>query len=157
MFLTLFVYYSADPVAIAVYKKVDNKVYTLKDISQIDNINLPFKNDGKALGLWQTVDFIPIKAKFIPGTKQSKYNTPLLSLSFLPNGKMIVSWADNSLGNQTWTKGYALFCRGGREDVACHYDIQNIDGKDYIYLEWKSGDYTFGNRITHKYVLEKIS
>ena len=160
MFLTMFDKYSNEKVGVAVYRKVDNKIYTLKDISHIDNLNIPFENDEKVLGLWKSVDFLEIEKNYIPGIQQWTYENgklPLTSLSFLPDGKLIVSWLDNSTGNQKWTKNLVLLKRGGKEDVACHYEIKNIQNKNYMYLEWKSGDYTFGGYITHKYVLEKIS
>ena len=160
MFLMLFDKYSNEKVGVAVYRKADNKIYTLQDIAHIDNIDLPFENDTNVLGLWKSVDFIGIKDEYIPGTKQWTYDDgklPLTSLSFLPDGKLITSWLDNSTGNQKWTKNFALFRRGGKEDVACHYEIKNIKGKTYMYLEWKSGDYTFGGFVNNKYVLEKIS
>ncbi len=160
MFLTLFDKYSNEKTGVAVYRKVDNKIYTLKEISHIDNINVPFTNDEKALGLWKSVDFIGIEKEFNPDNKQWTYDNgkmPLTSLSFLPDGKLIISWIDNELSNQKWTKNLVLFDRNGKEDVACHYEIKQINNKSYMYLEWKSGDYTFGGYITHKYVLEKIS
>lgn len=160
MFLTIFDKYSNEKVGVAVYHRADNKIYTLKDISHIDNLDIPFENDEKVLGLWKSVDFIEIKKNFIPGTKQWTYdngNLPLISLSFLPDGKLITSWSNGSTGNQRWTKDFILLKRGGKEDVACHYEIKHIQNKAYLYLEWKSGDYTFGGYITHKYVFEKIS
>ena len=45
MFLTIFDKYSNEKVGVAVYHRADNKIYTLKDISHIDNLDIPFEND----------------------------------------------------------------------------------------------------------------
>lgn len=39
-------------------------------------------------------------------------------------------------------------------DVAMGYRIESIEGKDYMFLEWKSGDYQRDNIISY-YVLGK--
>ncbi len=39
----------------------------------------------------------------------------------------------------------------------CKYELKEIDGKKYIFVEWKSGDYIFGKIVSGYYVLEKIN
>ena len=41
--------------------------------------------------------------------------------------------------------------------VSMHYEIKKIKNKDYLIMEWKSGDYIFGGYIHGSYVFEKIS
>ena len=40
-------------------------------------------------------------------------------------------------------------------DTLCKYTYQKILGKQYLIIEWKSGDYVFGKFINGYYVLEK--
>jgi hypothetical protein len=49
-----------------------------------------------------------------------------------------------------FTKGFLL-----RKDLACAYEIQNIYGKDYLFMEWKNGDYIYGGRKPQYYVFAR--
>lgn len=51
---------------------------------------------------------------------------------------------------QTWTKGFVLR-KWNRS--ACAYEIVTENGKDYLIMEWKSGDYSWGGFDTDYYVL----
>lgn len=31
--------------------------------------------------------------------------------------------------------------------TASEYEIRNVNGRGYLFLEWKSGDYTYGGRV----------
>lgn len=50
---------------------------------------------------------------------------------------------------QVWTKGYVLR-KWNR--TACAYEIREIDGVEYLIMEWKSGDYRWGGFETDYYV-----
>ncbi|MEG1751924.1 MAG: hypothetical protein RR140_03950 [Clostridia bacterium] len=41
------------------------------------------------------------------------------------------------------------------DSTASAYWIKKIDTKDYLFMEWKSGDYIFGNMKPNLYVFEK--
>ena len=49
----------------------------------------------------------------------------------------------------TWTKNYLLRKWNWS---ACEYEIRVVDGKEYMIIEWKSGDYRFGGYDTNYYV-----
>ena len=53
---------------------------------------------------------------------------------------------------QSWTKGYVL---RKYNQTACAYEIVHENGKDYMIIEWKSGDWRFGGFDTDYYVFEK--
>ncbi len=50
---------------------------------------------------------------------------------------------------QTWTKGYVL---RKFNSTACAYEIRREDGRDFLIIEWKSGDYRYGGFDTNYYV-----
>ncbi len=50
---------------------------------------------------------------------------------------------------QEWTRGYIL--RKWNQS-ACAYELQTIDGVEYLLVEWKSGDYRWGGFDTDYYV-----
>ena len=53
---------------------------------------------------------------------------------------------------QTWTKGFILR-KWNRS--ACAYELRELAGITYLFLEWKSGDYRWGGFDTDYYVLER--
>lgn len=52
-----------------------------------------------------------------------------------------------------WAKGYML---KKWNSTACAYEIRNSDGRDYLIMEWKSGDYRWGGMDTDYYVFQKV-
>jgi hypothetical protein len=107
-----------------------------------DNIDLPFKDDPAVVGVWRSVAFVRAPKDFSPkdGPTASLY---LKELVFLPQGKTARPW-------WTWTQG-VLIHSGDR--TASRYTFKDMQGLKYMFLEWKSGDYTIRNRKPHYYVL----
>jgi len=67
----------------------------------------------------------------------------------------------NALGSQkpstsfeeNWTKGKVL---SKQDKTASGYDLRDINGKTYMFMQWKSGDYVFRGREPVYYILEKV-
>ena len=59
---------------------------------------------------------------------------------------MYVSTAKNGMNSITsvWTKGLIL---NRNSKTACAYEIRQIDGQEYLFREWKPGDYAFCGRV----------
>jgi hypothetical protein len=112
----------------------------------VDRIDYPFVNDSALLGKWGSIDFVSNINEFTPAKRTSKTDLFLKEVSFLPNGRVTpqTGW--------TWTRGLVLN-RGDR--TASQYEIQEIDGKKYLFLEWKSGDYTLHHCKPQYYVLQQ--
>ena len=53
---------------------------------------------------------------------------------------------------QVWTKGYVL---RKWNSTACAYEIRRADDKEYLIMEWKSGDYLWGGYDTDYYAFLK--
>ncbi len=111
----------------------------------IDDTNLPFVEQPEVLGTWRAVDFVERTGSFEPGKKQWKQSLFLKELVFKQKGKIKGPYS-------SWTKGVTI---NKDMNTASTYEIQNIDGKDYMFLEWKSGDYSFRHEDPWYYVLEK--
>lgn len=125
-----------------------------------DNIDLPFKEDDSVLGTWRAVDFVEKINDFDPEHLNcSNDELYLKQLIFKENGKVtsatlehgqFISWPDAN----TWTKGVVLH---EHDQTASKYTLKNINGEDYMFLQWKSGDYTSGRLETpYYYVLKKV-
>ena len=132
---------------------MDSNHYTEDDIRIKDNIDLPFVDDKAVQGKWNTIGFISINDKddFSVELLKTGIDYPLKGLTFNPNGELIEEFGSNFY-KQGWTKGSILNLVS---EMNCAYEIKTIQGKDYLFFEWKSGDYQFGGRVFGCYVLER--
>ena len=111
-----------------------------------DNIDLPFVNDPQVVGEWESVDFVADASDFNPDKpNRSGIELFLKGLTFLENGKM-------PQRSMTWTKGVVIH---HEDKTASHYEIREINGKSYMFFEWKSGDFTISGMKPCFYVLKK--
>ena len=113
-------------------------------VGSTDKIDLPFVNDPQVLGEWESVDFVADMSKFNPAQLSWKGKLYLKGLTFLEDGKMPQAW-------WTWTKG-VLIHHGNQS--ASHYELREINGHSYLFLEWKSGDVMIAKMKPHYYVLK---
>ena len=133
-----------------VYEQTDSSHILSKEEIQIcDNTEHPFVADEKVLGAWKTVDFIRSRSDFDPVRKTWKGGDLFLQrIEFLSDGRLVtVTKKREDMVN--WTKGLEL---NKYSKTACAYEIVEHEGKEFLILEWKSGDYSFAGRIQY-YVL----
>ncbi len=143
--------HDGDGIDIVILKKLDNKHYGRNDIRIIENTDAPFKNDDKVLGKWVAHDFILRKSDFAEKPDRADFVPYFKAIEFMPDGECISVYGDEIIGSdeQRWTKGYVL---RKFNDTACTYEIKRVNGKDYLIIEWKSGDYRWGGYETDYYV-----
>jgi tetratricopeptide (TPR) repeat protein len=112
-----------------------------------DKTDYPFVDDPALLGQWTSVDFVKDISLFDPAHMNPQgMNLALKEIAFRPEGKTSQAW--------TWTKGLLLHAG---DKTAGRYEIKMIHGQEYMFLEWKSGDYTYGGMKPAYYVLKKTS
>ncbi len=112
----------------------------------VDRIDYPFVDDPQAVGKWESVDFVRNIEDFAPGSQQWTGDLFLRGLVLSEGGKASWAW-------KGWTKGLLLH---DGDSTASRYVIKDIDGAAYMFLEWKSGDYTIRHRKPLYYVLRKL-
>lgn len=150
---------TGDTTAVAL-RKIDSGRYTKEGIARKDDINKPFRNDEKVIGKWKAYvyingtddkkeDFIPEKC---PVDRWYYEHLYFKEIEFMPDGHCTSVYGEETISGdhmQVWTKGYVL-----RKWNSCAYayEIRVIDGKEYLIMEWKSGDYRWGGRDTSYYV-----
>lgn len=121
-----------------------------------DKIDYPFVNDAGVIGKWDTVDFVRQIEDFDPDVK-SWPDLYLKSLAFIPGGKMLNSvYTGNgnlAYASTGWTKGLII---STYEQTAAKYEIKEIDGSAYMFIEWKNGDYVYYGFTPYYYVLKKV-
>ena len=137
-----------------VLKKTSDIVVT--DDSQIgrrENIDLPFVPDDRVLGEWLPVDFVSTPEEFDP---QRKWDyLALKDINFLSDGTLIRHYED-IMSSQTWTDKWT---KGAVLDLRKHtvnaYEIREVDGTEYLFVQWKTGNYIFGYHDPYYYVFKR--
>lgn len=139
-----------------VLRQLDRKHYAASELARKDNINIPFSNDEAIIGKWKATGFVEHKEDFLPEAETS-FEPYFKEVEFLANGECISVYRDEIISArnmQEWTKGYVL---RKWNNSACAYEIKTIDGKEYLFIEWKSGDYRWGGFDTDYYVFERTT
>ena len=138
-------------------RKLDGEHYTKDAIARKDNIDYPFINDTSVLGKWKSVAYLAHKEEFVP--EGSDENVPenlyYKEIEFFENGHVNSVYGEELISGdnmQVWTKGYVL---RKFNSTACAYEIRKVHGREYLIIEWKSGDYRWGGRETDYYVFVK--
>lgn len=141
----------------AIYENVDHKKYTIDEVQIKDDINKEFIDDEKLRGIWKSCGFVKNIEEFDKDFDYTqKWNLWYKNLVILNDGNVIVSFSNGESNSDClkWTKDYIMAIY---DKTAQHYVIKNIDGKDYLFMEHKSGDYSFGELKPYYYVFKKES
>lgn len=141
---------------VLVLRQVDNNSYSSDDLARKDNVEMSFVEDRSVLGKWISRDYCRQIETFEP-TKVRRENLFFKSVEFKPDGEVTSVYGDKTICGreiQTWTKGYLL---RKWNSTACAYQIRMMEGREYLFVEWKSGDYIYGNLAPGYYVFERES
>lgn len=122
-----------------------------------DDLTYTFKMDEQALGTWRSVGFVGGEKEFIASEARYSNRLTLQGLTFKENGDLvaIVNGEDGIIKTDfDWTKGRII---NQVDETNSNYKVKEIDGKEYMFYEWKSGDYVY-KRIEkpYLYVLERV-
>lgn len=133
-----------------VLKKVSDKSYTVQELQKTDDIHRPFLPDPGVEGAWKAVDFVPQAGDFTPG-KCHVERLWLEQIDFRPDGVAVRRY-DGENWTDRWTKGFLLDLK---KNAVSAYFIRRIDGREYLFLEWKMGNVVYGGLKPELYVFEK--
>ena len=138
----------------AVYEKVDNKNYTASEIKVKDDTDIPFIADKKVFGFWNCVDYVNNFDEFKLGKKSCSNDLLLTKYIFENDGKLFVGYSDSdTLQTLNWSKDVVI---NKHIDTVSEYTIKEIDNETIMFVEWKSGDYSFGGKVNGYYVFQKV-
>lgn len=144
-------------------RKLDSIHYTKEQIARKDDINKPFIPDDRVIGKWKAFCYFDpidiVKEDFVPYENPPKgewnYMTDFYfkEIEFSEGGHVTAVYGDEVISGDdmhTWTRGFWL--RKWNSN-ACAYEIKKFSGREYLIIEWKSGDYRFGGRESSYYVM----
>ena len=144
-------------------RKLDSVHYTRDMIARRDDICKPFIPDDRVLGKWiaycyfhpselNKEDFTPLQNP--PRGSYNYLSDPYFKeIEFSEGGHVKAVYGDEVISGDdkhTWTRGFWL---RKWNSTACAYEIKSFGGKEYLIIEWKSGDYRFGGWDTDYYVM----
>lgn len=133
-----------------VYEKTEDRHYaSKKDIRLCDNIDYPFIIDESVLGKWVAFDFLINRGDFDPDKRIWKDEIWVEEIEFKDNGEFAIKAQGRKPYSIRWTKGLTL---SKKDMTACAYEKIVRDGREYLIMEWKSGDYSFGGGRIYWYV-----
>ncbi len=137
-----------------VYEKVSDKVFTKDEIRIRDNTDIPFVLEDSVLGTWKVRDFVLTTKVFDPSKQNfSKEGLFFKQVEFKKNGNATALYGQKDPYELFWTKGLLLDKKNG---IAEAYEIKVIDSIEYLFIEWKSGDYTYGGRKPYWFVFVRV-
>lgn len=139
------------------YRQIDTIAYTEHQIRpNIDKTDLPFVDDESVHGVWTAFDFVPEISDFEPHKKFSEdKDIYMVNIRFLPRGickRTIRTMSGNASFMLRYTKGFVL---NDKEMTAEEYQIKTINGKEFLFVQHKSGDYFYGGLTPHLYVFKR--
>lgn len=145
-----------EPPIVLLYEQSDTRAYSENEIKRTDYIDIPSVADNDVIGEWQVRDFVPNGVEFSPNSQC----TPLeccvtLAFRFAPRFICVKTTKvkDREYNHMLkYTKGFVI---NENKKTAEAYEIKEIDGKKYLFVEHKSGDYLYGGAKPSRYVFVK--
>jgi len=121
---------------------------------QIDNTELSFVTDENVIGKWLYVDFVQRVENFVAGETSWIGSEYINKIEFKPDGSVWIKVETEYFtpSNFTWTKGFVL---NKYEGVCSVCEIKEINGSNYLFFEWKSGDYIYRSKEPWFYVFKR--
>lgn len=139
---------------IGIYRKSDDIQRSARDIRIFDNVDLPYRLDEKAVGAWRAIGFcMDIIDGFLPQSGDSYSELFWRRLEISTGGDAVMYLGNNERShNVEWTAGVII---DKTLVTASEYVIKESCGKEYLFVQWKSGDYIYGGRRPCYYVFER--
>jgi DNA-binding transcriptional MerR regulator len=143
---------------IYVLQQMDHLPHKREDIRICDDLDYPFVTDEKVLGEWNVCDYIENIEDFNPEQPNHHFSKDSLffrNITFRQGGGCDLLYGDGKHycePNYTWTNGRLL---AHLSKVSEAYTLYSINGIDYLFIEWKSGDYIYGMRQPYFYVFKR--
>ena len=156
-------YYRGGRADILVFRKRDSNAYRKQDIMRKDEIPDVPADDRAVLGKWNVCGLVHSPEAFDP-----RNPCPIIpfvglywrSAEFLEGGAMVNQFMNQSTDSLytdspdvwRWVTGYVI-CNP--RTTAGQYVLRRFEDTAYLFVQWKSGDYSFGGTEPCWYVFRR--
>ena len=137
---------------IYVYRKLDSLPRTADELGKHDELPTGFEPDERVVGEWTACDFVADISGFDPENPRRREQLFWQKAEFLPDGRFIRGFSDGRSFAADYTRGVI---RNERKRLAEAYRLETIGGAEYLFCQWKSGDYVWGGREPCWYVFRR--
>lgn len=142
-----------------VFRQVDRHAYTKEEIRIRDNLVEGFLPDNEILGKWKVCDFVKTVESFQPDKYNAGFPKEYLFFKeafFADGGICEVNYGGKILKTPevNWTKGFLQETGNG---LSQHYKRRIIAQTEYLFIEFKSGDYFFNHKKPWWYVFTRMA
>ena len=110
-----------------------------------------FELDEQVLGKWTSVDFVKTINDFNPSKQNWRDTLFLQGLDFEPSEIVIFTFMAGQRAPNRWSRGEIYY----NDERPSRYDVRHINGENYLFMEWISGDVTIRGQEPYYYVLKK--
>ncbi len=131
---------------IEVLKQVSEKHFTQWEIGRHDNTDIPFVLDDKVVGQWRSVGYVWTPEEFEGETTEE--TLWLHSVEFGADGRAVRNY-DGKEWKDRWSKGVLI---DEQHSTVQQYSFRMCNGKEHLFLEWKTGNYVYGGFPPSYYV-----
>lgn len=140
-----------------VLEKVDSKCYMKEELRIRDVMPEGFEGDTLVCGKWKVCDFVRNPEGFRAGEYNAGFPKDKLyfkKIHFYEDGSCEVQYGEEILTapDIDWTKG---FVRERKNQLLQKYERQVIEGTEYLFVEFKSGDYYYNHQPPWWYVFTR--
>lgn len=152
-----YIYYNGQP-QILVLRQADTRAYTADEIRRTDRTDYAFENDEAVIGRWEAVAYgeHAEHAEHLTPDKTVHASLFYKYVHFKPDGLFEGQFGHRTVSSPaiTWTRGR---CLHHHVKTAPAYRMVTIDGAEYLWMEWKSGDYVFAEKESSYYLFKRMS
>ena len=156
-------YFEGGKPVVWVFEKLDSKAYSKQDIMRKDEIPDVPADDTAVLGAWEVCDLIRPAESFDPQAmcafipKEALYwrTVEFLEDGVIKNGFLHAESGTVQIDKEgvwCWVRG-AVICNP--RSTVSEYRIRVVDGREYLFIQWKSGDYSYGGEAPFWYVFRR--
>ena len=101
------------------------------------------------LGKWRSIAFVNAIDDF--RTDEERNGLYLETIEFYPDGSLVQSYMDKKWYDK-WTKEHIINLH---RTTAAAYIIKEVNGTEYLFIEWKMGNYIYGGMRPEYYVFKR--
>lgn len=140
-----------------ILEKIDSKRYTKEDIRIWDKLTEGFVEDQTVIGKWKACDFVRNPDAFKEGEYNAGFSRDKLffrRIDFWENGDCEVQYGEEVLRTPevNWSKGVI---RDVQRGLSQKYERRVINGTEYLFAQFKSGDYFYNHLSPWYYVFTR--